>query len=131
MRVGTVVEAAVGAEVVVRVEQVVAEAAVQGVASGTADEPVVAQVTEQDVVTVGLHRAPVGRRRARIGDRRRATVGGVEVEEELAARAVLGRAAIGVQLDAPARVVLVVERELAHPLQHARLIGQQRRARDR
>ena len=46
VRVGHVVEAAVGGEVVVGVQQVVAVAAVEVVAAGAADEPVVAEVAE-------------------------------------------------------------------------------------
>ena len=59
-RLGHVVEAAVGGQVVVGVEQVVAPAAIHVVAAGAADDPVVAVVAEDVVVAV-----VVGRR---IGD---------------------------------------------------------------
>ena len=52
MGVRLVVEAAVGARVVVGVEQVVAPAAVEVVAAGAAHDPVVAVVAEDGVVAV-------------------------------------------------------------------------------
>ena len=52
MRVGDVVEVAVGAEVVVDVHQVVAPATEELVLTGAADDPVVAEVTEDRVVAV-------------------------------------------------------------------------------
>ncbi len=66
-RLGVVVQPAVGVEVVVELEVVVAEAAEQPVAVGAADEPVVADVAEDPVAAVvGLdqlavhqHQAPV------------------------------------------------------------------------
>ncbi len=45
---------AAGRQVVVGLEQVVAEAAPERVVTGAADDPVVAQVTEDDVVAVGV-----------------------------------------------------------------------------
>ena len=56
MRLGDVVERAIGLQVVIGLEQVVAEAAPQGVLTGAADDPVVAGVAEDDVVAVGADR---------------------------------------------------------------------------
>ena len=132
--VGRLAQAARG-EVVVGLEEIVAPATPQGVVSGAADDPVVAQVAEQHVGAVTLCRT--GRHAGSVGghgdaaDAGRSLVGHV-VEEEgeregsevgapgagVPARGV-GRAAPGVgcrvEEDGPAGVVLVVEVELPRP----------------
>ena len=135
MGVGRVVQRVVRREVVVGVEDVVAPAAVQVVAPGSAEHPVVAQVAEQEVGAVVVRWRV--RRRARAVAREGAAaeddpavrIRRRRVEEELAGRRLrarqagavavvrVGRAAplraVGVEQDGAARVVLVVEVELA------------------
>ena len=103
---------------VVRLQQIVAPAGPQRVAPGPADQPVVAEVAEDDVVAVSRHggageAGAVGREAHAAADQR--ALDGRPVQEPVPAGARLQQLSGVAEQDGAARVVLVIEGELPEP----------------
>src|SRR5262249_37266839 len=84
LRVGHVIEPAGGRQVIVRIEQVVAPAAIHVVAARATNDPVIAVIAKQDVIAVCMCRAignALGRWRRTAGHEDSLVL--VEVQEEL------------------------------------------------